>query len=73
MKEILSLFTFGMGALCFVLFFTALKPLTVTAASGSEHRAYCSATASPRLLGSQISLRSLIASHGAAPGSVGTC
>jgi hypothetical protein len=32
MKEILSFFTFGIGALCFVAFFTALKPLAVTAA-----------------------------------------
>ena len=34
MREVLSLFTFGIGALCFVVFFTALKPLAVTAATG---------------------------------------
>ncbi len=73
MKEILSLFTFGMGAFCFVLFFTALKPLTVAAASGSDHRAYCSTTASPRLLAAHVPLRSLVVSHEAAPASVGTC
>jgi hypothetical protein len=29
MKEVLSFFTFGIGALCFVAFFATLKPLTV--------------------------------------------
>ena len=26
MKEVLSVFTFGIGALCFVVFMTAIKP-----------------------------------------------
>ena len=30
MKEVLSLFTFGIGALFFVVFFVALKPDVVT-------------------------------------------
>jgi hypothetical protein len=34
MKEILSFFTFGIGALCFVAFFTAVKPLAVTETAG---------------------------------------
>jgi hypothetical protein len=38
MKEFLSLFTFGMGAFCFVVFFTALKPDAVTAAVGGQAR-----------------------------------
>ena len=43
MKEVLSFFTFGIGALCFVAFFTALKPLAVTAAA-----AFTSAFRRPR-------------------------
>ncbi len=73
MKEILPLVTFAMGALCFLLFFAALKPLTVAAASGSEHRAYCSTTAPPRLLAGHVSLRSLVASHAVATSNAGTC
>ena len=34
MKQVLSLFTFGIGALFFLAFFTTLKPTVVTAASG---------------------------------------
>jgi hypothetical protein len=49
MKEVLSFFTFGIGALCFVAFFTALKPLAVTAATGLANPAYCSTKASPAL------------------------
>ena len=49
MKEVLSFFTFGIGALCFVAFFTALKPLAVTAATGLANPAYCSTKASPTL------------------------
>jgi hypothetical protein len=29
MKEVLSVFTFGIGALCFVVFVTVLKPLEI--------------------------------------------
>jgi hypothetical protein len=49
MKEVLSVFTFGIGALCFVAFLTALKPLAVTAATGLANPAYCSTKASPTL------------------------
>ena len=49
MKEVLSFFTFGIGALCFVAFFTALKPLAVTATTGLVNPAYCSTKASPTL------------------------
>jgi hypothetical protein len=49
MREVLSLFTFGIGALCFVVFFTALEPLAVTAATGPANPAYCSTKASPTL------------------------
>ena len=47
MKEVLSLFTFGIGALCFVAFFATLKPITVTAATGLANSAYCRTKASP--------------------------
>ena len=49
MKEVLSFFTFGIGALCFVAFFTALKPLAMTAITGLANPAYCSTKASPTL------------------------
>ena len=31
MKEVLSLFTFGIGALCFVVFVTVIKPDAISA------------------------------------------
>jgi hypothetical protein len=31
MKEVLSVFTFGIGALCFVVFVTVLKPNAISA------------------------------------------
>ena len=49
MKEGLSFFTFGIGALCFVAFLAAFKPLAVTAATGLANPAYCSTKASPKL------------------------
>ena len=49
MKEVLSFFTFGIGALCFVAFFIVLKPLAVTATTGLANPAYCSTKASPTL------------------------
>ena len=49
MKEVLSFFTFSIGALCFVAFFTAFKPLSVTAATRPASLAYCSTKASPKL------------------------
>jgi hypothetical protein len=49
MKEVLSFFTFGIGALCFVAFLAAFKPLAVTAAAGLTNPAYCGTKASPTL------------------------
>jgi hypothetical protein len=49
MKEVLSLATFALGVLCFLVFFTALKPLAVTAATGPANAAYCSTKTSPTL------------------------
>ena len=34
MKEVLSFFTFGIGALCFVAFVTVFKPTAVSAVMG---------------------------------------
>jgi hypothetical protein len=42
MKQVLSLFTFGIGALLFVAFFSTLKPTVVTAASESGTPGQCS-------------------------------
>jgi hypothetical protein len=47
MKQVLSLFTVGIGALFFLAFFTTLKPTAVTAASGRANPA--SAARKPRL------------------------
>jgi hypothetical protein len=41
MKQVLSLFTFGIGALFFLAFFTTLKPTAVTAASGPNKPGQC--------------------------------
>ena len=49
MKEFLSFFTFGIGALCFVAFLAAFKPLAVTAATSLTNPAYCDTKASPTL------------------------
>ena len=45
MKQVLSLFTFGIGALFFVAFFTTLKPAVVSAASGPVKPGPCSTEA----------------------------
>jgi hypothetical protein len=47
MKQVLSLFTFGIGALFFLAFFTTLKPAAVTVASGPGEPAQCSIKAPP--------------------------
>ena len=49
MKEVLSLFTFGIGALFFVVFFAAFKPDVVIAVTGPSKPGYCSTKASPSL------------------------
>ena len=40
MKEVLSFFTFGIGALCFVAFFTVFKPDAVSAVAGTSKPEY---------------------------------
>ena len=48
MKDVLSVFTFSIGALFLVAFFSTLKPATVTAAVGGMERPdSCGLTASP--------------------------
>ena len=47
MKQFLSLFMFGIGALLFLAFFTTLKPTVVTAASGPGKPGQCSTKAPP--------------------------
>jgi hypothetical protein len=49
MKQVLSVVTFGIGALLFAAFFTTLKPTAVTAASGPGEPAQCSTKAPPAL------------------------
>jgi hypothetical protein len=41
MKEVLSVFTFGIGALCFVVFVTVLQPNAISAVSGPSKPEYC--------------------------------
>jgi hypothetical protein len=48
MKDVLSVFTFAIGTLFLVAFFSTLKPVPVTAAvGGMEKPDRCSLTASP--------------------------
>ena len=47
MKQVFSLFVFGIGGLLFLAFFTALKPTVVTTASGSGEPVQCGAKALP--------------------------
>jgi hypothetical protein len=47
MKEVLSLFTFVIGAVCFVVFFAVLKPNAVSAVPGTSKPACCNTEASP--------------------------
>jgi hypothetical protein len=49
MKQVLSLFTFGIGALFFLAFVTTLKPTVVSAASGLGKPGQCSTKAPPSL------------------------
>ena len=43
MKEVLSVFTFGIGALCFVVFVTVFKPTAVSAVHGTSKPEYLTA------------------------------
>jgi hypothetical protein len=47
MKEVLSLFTFGIGALCFVVFVILFKPHALSAVARSSKPVQCSTEASP--------------------------
>lgn len=49
MKQFLSLFMFGIGALLFLALFATLKPSDLTAASGSSVSGQCSTKAPPTL------------------------
>ena len=50
MKEVLSLFTFGIGALCLVVFVTVFKPDAVNAVPKPTKPDYCNTEASLRTL-----------------------
>jgi hypothetical protein len=47
MKEVLSVFTFSIGALYFVVFLIVFKPTAVSGDPGPSKPGYCSAEASP--------------------------
>jgi hypothetical protein len=47
MKVVLSLFTFGIGARCFVVFVTVFEPTAVSAVAGPSKPVYCSTEVSP--------------------------
>ena len=47
MKELLSVFTFGIGTLCFVVFVTVVKPDAISAIPGPSKAEYCKAEAWP--------------------------
>jgi hypothetical protein len=48
MKKVLSLITFGIGALCFAMFVAVFKPNAVSAFPGQGSQpSYCNAEASP--------------------------
>jgi hypothetical protein len=49
MKQVLSLFTVGVGALFFLAVFTTLKPTVVSAAAGPGKPNHCSTKAPPTL------------------------
>jgi len=40
MKEVMSVFTFGIGALCFVVFVTVFKPTAVSVVHGTSKPEY---------------------------------
>jgi hypothetical protein len=51
MKEVLSVLTFGIGAVGFALFITALKPDSFSAVAGPGRPDYCNAEGSEPLRG----------------------
>jgi hypothetical protein len=48
MKDVLRLFTFAVGALCFVVFVAVFKPDAVSAVPGASKPGYCKAEAWPK-------------------------
>jgi hypothetical protein len=50
MKEIFSLFVFGIGALCLAVFFTTVAPVAITPAVGPDRLGLPSTTTSATLL-----------------------
>ena len=46
MKDVLSLATFAIGALCFVVFVTTVKPDAISAVPASSKPEYCNMQAS---------------------------
>jgi hypothetical protein len=48
MKEVLSLFTFAIGALCFVVFVTVFKPDAVSVVPATSKPESCNAEVSPK-------------------------
>lgn len=47
MREVLSLFTFAIAAMCFVVFMTVVKPDAASAVPPSSKALHCKAGASP--------------------------
>jgi uncharacterized membrane protein len=47
MKEVLSVFTFGIGALCLAAFLTILTPKPINAAPGPSKPSHCNTDLSP--------------------------
>jgi hypothetical protein len=47
MREVLSLFTFAIGALCFVVFVTVFKPDALSAVPGASKPEHCNTKGSP--------------------------
>lgn len=54
MKHVLTVFTFGIGALLFVAVFATLKPTAVTVASGPGQPGQCSTRGAPSLACSSL-------------------
>ena len=49
MKPVITILTFGIGALSFVAFFSTLKPTVIPVASGPRAPVQCSTKAPPSL------------------------
>jgi len=58
MNEVLSVFTFSIGAVGFVLFVALLKPDSISAVAGPSTPEYCNAEGLEALRGRVVSSRS---------------